>query len=348
MSRKVLNLFYLKGNEVVQLWRTLQILKLLEEQTNEKEGLTIYQIRELLQKQHNIEFDRVTISRDLKMLEEIGVKIFHFRGIDKKYRYYIEPRLTKQEARVILDALGSNKYLVDSVKQNLIKKILGLLPYSDRSHLKSLVDVQYNMPKNIDMLFNLEKVHEAIELHHKIQFKNGKYTENKRVEPTGEDYLVIPHKIYFQSNRYYLICDKEIKNRDGMCVYERRHIRIDRMIGISLKETYKKQNFIDSEMYKRQAFGMHEMSDLRNIKFSIHRSLLDAVIEEFGEGLRIEKDEARDNFLLIRVEIGINKALCRWILKQGSEIIIHGPQQLREQVATEIQKMMEYYKAPIV
>ncbi len=318
--------------------RLFMILQLLKEETDFNKTLTIKQIQDILSNYHRLEVDRNTLKRDIATLQAAGIDIVEHKIKNNTSTYYLKPSFTKEEMRMLLDSIASNRFIMDRNKNKLINRLLSLVSQNDRRFFKNTVEVDYCVPKNIDMEYNLSKAYEAIELNRKLSFRLGKYKLDKEIEILDKHYEVIPQKICYCNDRYYLVADYETG--------ETRHFRLDRLIGISMGENHKKKRHIDTKVYRR-CFDMFGEEVVVNVKMQISKNLLDSVIEHFGQNIRIQPVLNNKEEFIFYVEVSINRGLVRWILKQGAEVKVLYPVQLREKIETEIQKMLLNYQTPI-
>lgn len=316
--------------------RILLILNILKRKTNKTHGITISGIQDLLEREENIQVNRITVANDLDFLrEDLGYPIIKKSKAHNKAYYYLIPEFGNSEIRVLLDSLGANKFAANEDKKKLAQHILNFASEVDQKKLRNIVKTTTAAEEGQNIIYALEKIHEAIEDKRYITFEYGKYHLDKKMYPTGKSYKVVPQEIYYFDNRYYLIALKE---------GESRHFRIDRILGVCIGEYHCQTSCLDLTRYDLINFDMFGASEIEEVQLKVHNSLLDSAIERFGKAVNIKSEFANSEYFILTEELGITRGLVRWILKQGSSIQVIYPQKLKDKVIEEISKMAKLYE----
>ncbi|WP_069998570.1 helix-turn-helix transcriptional regulator [Cellulosilyticum sp. I15G10I2] len=314
--------------------RVLVVWEILRRKTDSTRQLTINEINNILQNEYNIYCDRNTLKRDIAVLEEAGVKIEELRCAHNTSCYYVRRTFKASEIRILLDSLGANKFVNDQIKHILTDKLGRLISERQRLSITSFVRIDPIVPKEIDMLTNLEKLHQAISQYKEVSFQYGRYDITKKIQFTRSSKQVIPKAIYFHNDRYYLIAYKEEALR---------HYRVDRMISVMLLQEHCYREIIDLKGYALRHFDMFSADEISLIKVRAKKQLMDSVIEKFGSEVSIRKDDLDHDKFIFHAYVGIGKGLVRWVLKQGKDMEVLEPSQLRECIKEEIVKMTKMY-----
>lgn len=208
----------------------------------------------------------------------------------------------------------------------------------DTDRLKSIIKINDCIDPNINLLENLKEIHMAITESASITFRYGRYNEKKQFTLKDKTYHVIPKEIIYQQNRYYLIGldqDEEKKVK---------YYRIDRMMSIELGKKYDDHTNIDLEKFDVRTFDMFTSEKTERVSLRVHKNLIDLMIERFGINVTMVPDFEHEDYVIVHQEMGRSEGLMRWLLNQGSMIEVLGPPDLREEVKTEIEKMLHYYE----
>ncbi len=308
--------------------RILHISEYLSRFTDGNKGVTLSQIRDYLMDQLGCEsVSTVTISRDIDQLIEMGMPIESHIGAHNTHYYYMTPsKFTVNEIRFIIDSISINKFLSASQKQTLFHKFEGLCSEADLRRLISHVSLADVAPPNLNLLQNLETVHDIIGERRKINFNYGKYNMEKQIVYYHKKRDLIPDKVVFTSNRFYLKCIDETTGKA-------RTYRIDRMENIISGERYvpyKKSVRVVPQ--QGVALDIYDVEKYEVVHFRIRRPLLDDFIEMFGEFATVVPDGSGDDseYIILRANVGISFGFYRWVMKFGSDVEILSPVYVRE------------------
>lgn len=315
--------------------RTYLVGKILKESTNSKEKITINNILEQLLDE-GIKVTRNTIKADIAALINVGYKIQEAKGEHNTSYYYIENDFSIEECRVILNAVNSNKFIKNDIKKSINSKILSNASYTDRVMLRNTIITDTLDTGSIDVIKNLSLIEEAISSKIIIDFIQVTRDINKKIKIKKNVKQFIPKNIYYFNDRYYLIgINKEEKIR---------HYRIDRMSQINLTVEYNNNLIINLNNLGNRNFDMFGADEIELVELKVHNSLIDSMIERFGDYAYIHKCLENENYFILKFETGINMGLIRWLLKQGSYIKVLYPQILIAKVQEELIKITNLYK----
>src|SRR5699024_2776355 len=216
------------GNE-----RLLALMKILEEETDEENQLSIKQLVEKLKMIFLDEqnFDTRALKRDIQALDDNGFEVIVNEGKFGKNLYSHQSRLFETyQLRLLSDAVLSARFITEADKQSILKKLKKL---TSKELAKSLPDtLVFNPASNIDynlIRFNIDKVHEAVSNNNVIEYQYGKYNIHKEftLNRDGEVYQTEPYALIWRNDYYYLIGKYLPRN-------EFRHYRLDRIRNIQV------------------------------------------------------------------------------------------------------------------
>lgn len=316
-------------------WRVIEVLKC---KTNDEEGISIKELKKYLQNYYGIQRTRNTLLQDIEAFREIGFNIIMESRKHNEYVYKLVDReFTYDEVRILVDSICINQFLSWKQKKEIIERFNTIISERDIKRLKSRIKINDCIDHQIDLLENINVLHQAVFDKRKIIFNYGKYNEQKEFVLNNKDYLVIPKEIVYEQNRYYLIGLAELEN------LKKKHYRVDRMRDIIMKERHDHKEKIDMSNFDIRTFDMFTNEEVEMIKMRVHKDLLNMIIERFGLQVSIRPDFEQKDKIIVHQEMGISPGLIRWILNQGSKMEIIEPQHLRIQIKEEIERMRKYY-----
>lgn len=315
--------------------RTVFLLEILKKKTNNKNKLTINELIDVLKSQgYNV--TRNTVKSDINSLIDAGYNIIETKCRSNTSCYYYESEFSVEECRIILDSLYSNKFIRNDYKRKIKEKILSNISYIDRAVLRNSVITETIDTGGIDVTRNLFVLHKAIIDRKIIEFINVTRDTDKRIIEKKKVECFIPKEVYYYNDRYYLIGFNENQ--------EIRHYRIDRLSKIISKEFHNNKEKIDLKDYGLINFDMFGAEKLERVELKVNKSLINSVIEKFGNRVDIHKCLEDEDYFIFSVLVGINRGLVRWILKQGAEAKVIYPEDLIEKLKVEIEKIQNLYK----
>ena len=89
---------------------------------------------------------------------------------------------TFNEIRFLVDSVSINKFLSNAQKQRLFRKFEVLRSESEVRKLVGRITLSEVAPPSLDLLDNLECVHQIIAEKRKIHFQYGKYNIHREIE----------------------------------------------------------------------------------------------------------------------------------------------------------------------
>lgn len=316
--------------------RIVYILEYLRCNTDEKHEVTIKDIRSALDGSTNLRgATALTIRRDLDRLGIMGYDIRTRSGAhNTTYFRLLGKKFTFNEIRFLVDSISINKFLSAQQKQDLIKKFEGMCSEAEVRQLISRISLNGRGAPTLDLLENLEKIHEIISGSQKIDFEYGKFDERKIMVYYSKKRDIIPVKVIYFEDYFYLKC----MNTETSQI---RTYRVDRMKNITGGE----KTTLKPELpkYDGIVLDMFEPDYYESVKLRVKRFLWNDMLEQFGDWASAYNDD--DNaYVIVKVKIGINDSFYRWVMKYGSNIEILAPQKVREIFRQKISEVFEIYR----
>lgn len=308
------------------------IYNILKRKASSKNALSLQNIKMYLQ-EYEVEASRNTIKSDINKLKDFGIRIKEEKGRSNKSIYYLEGIFEESEIRIILDSIHSNRFINNQIKKSIEEKLLMTKSYADRKKIRNLIRSRSIITGNIDVMHNIFLLNKAIEDKRYIKFNSVTRDTDKKFKIIATRENIIPIGVFYEDDRYYLICFNSDDNR--------RNYRVDRMASISLQQHYNKNISIDLDKYPIDNFSMFVSEEAENVEFLVKRVLINSIVEKFSDDARLYKYD--DEWFRMSTEVGISKGLIRWILKQGADIKVIYPEKVKNMIRDELKKLNDFY-----
>ena len=317
--------------------RIIYILDYLSSQTNEKKQVTLKEIQKHLESYEEIRTPSIlTIRRDIERLQTSGNDIRVTSGKhNTAYYYLVRKSFTFNEIRFIVDSVSINQFLSDHQKQNLIKKFEGLCSVDEVRQLISRISLRNQLRPSMDLLENLDRVHQIISENRKINFEYGKYDTRKQIHYYDKSREMIPCKVIYFNERFYLKCVDEITQHT-------RTYRIDRMRNIKKGETTDLRPILPEA--EGVVLDMFEPERYEHVRLRIKKFLLDDMMEQFRDSISVQEEPAYPDCVIVRVKVGISQGFYRWVMKYGADMEILFPESIREEFTQKLRKVTALYQ----
>lgn len=157
--------------------RILYVLDYLSRNTDAEKGATLKDIQAYLLNQTNAgSVSTLSIQRDIDQIDAMGYTVDIRKGAHNTSYYHMRDRgFTFNEIRFLVDSVSINKFLSNAQKQRLFRKFEVLRSESEVRKLVGRITLSEVAPPSLDLLDNLECVHQIIAEKRKIHFQYGKY-----------------------------------------------------------------------------------------------------------------------------------------------------------------------------
>ena len=142
-----------------QKLRTLYLMEILLERTDDEHMLNASELCTILDQEYGISTDRRTIYTEMEVLDKFGLDIQQKKG--KCPGYYIGARdFELPELKLLVDAVQSSKFITEKKSKELIQKLEKLCCKSDADMLSKYVFI-VNRPKteNETVYYNVDYIH---------------------------------------------------------------------------------------------------------------------------------------------------------------------------------------------
>ena len=312
---------------IQQKYRTLEILRILQEESDDKHPITTRDFCDRLGEK-GFSCDRRTLSEDIADLKKLGYKISEkYVGKQKGY-YYDDFPFSLEELKVLIDAVQASSFIPQKRSEVLMDKLAKLGGYHREEVLKGNM-VTFNTRKHKDekIMQNVEAINECISKHKKISFHYYDLDENKqkRLRKNRKRYIENPAALVYNDDNYYLVCYSD-KYQDKV-IY-----RVDRMYLIAKveEEVSAEIEMIKAELptYTKQAFRMFG-GKTEEVTLQFDRSILGQIYDQFGEETGVKA--IAEDLLETTVEVQISPTFWAWVIQYIPLLSITKPQSTKAQ-----------------
>ena len=314
------------------------ILEILEQYTDSDHPLTQMEIVDLLEKNYGVPCTRQTVKNNLMLLGEMGYEISMEGGI-----YLMSRQFENAELRMLIDSVLFSRTLSGKQAKRLIEKLTGL----GNKYFRAKVKHVCHLPKlihsdNKQVLLNLDVLNDAIEQGRKVRFTYNSYGKDFQLHPRRkEPYIVNPYQMVTNQGRYYLLCSYDTSNRLS-------HYRLDYMTKLEMLDEKVKPMDQMEDFVQGYSLPKHLEEHIYmfsgpsvQVKMRVRAVNMDALIDWFGKGFHIVKEDA-DGLI---VSVACNElAMKYWALQYGEHVEVLEPKSLREAICDAIDWMGSFYR----
>ncbi len=315
--------------------RILHILDYLSRSTNDKKSVSIRDIQHHLAAQYDLrDVSALTVRRDIDRLIASGYDVQVTHGAHNTAYYSLQTRsFTFNEIRFLVDSVSINKFLSDAQKQALIKKFEVLCSEDEVRQLISRITLNGQVAPSMNLLENLDRVHSIISERRKINFEYGKYETDRQVKYYKKRRDLIPCKVIYYNERFYLRC---MNAETGAA----RTYRIDRMRNITPAESFSRLPALPK--YDGAVLDVFEPESTETVTLRVRRFLLDDMLEQFGKYASYT-EKVGEEWVQIRARICISQGFFRWLMKYGTDVELIAPEPLRASLAEKLAEVLRFY-----
>lgn len=307
--------------------RLLYIGKMLQD-TDEANPLTNTEMMQILEDKYGITTHRTTIPSDIDLLIKSGMEIEIIKTKPKKYYLNDYARtFSLPELKMLVDAVASFKFITKKKSDELIEKIITLgTPSSVPSLKRNLWSEGRIKQENERIYFNIEAVNQAINDGKKISFQYFQYDVKKeqKLKHDGAPYKFSPYALVWNGDYYYAVGYSEKHGSIG-------NFRIDRIAKtprILDEDAVPMPDGFDIAEYTNGMFRMYN-SERTDVELICDNSLMDAVIDKFGTGIKTYANDMTS--FKLEVNVAINHVFFSWVFGFGGMVRIKAPEDVKNQ-----------------
>ncbi len=325
-----------------QKLKTLFLLKILYENTDENHGMTMGEIVGALA-EYGVQAERKSLYDDISLLRDVfGVDIIMQKGVGALY--YIGSReFELSEVKLLVDCVQSSQFITEKKSEKLIKKLETLTSRHNAGRLQRQVYISgRTKSENETIYYNIDKIQEAITANKKISFMYTTYTSAKKIKyrNDGKAYVVSPYALNMSEEKYYLI--SHYSKHEGLT-----HFRVDRMEDIRIVQEERVNikdisgEKFDLAEYSKRVFSMYG-GKTEYIRMRCDNSLISSVIDRFGSDVIIYPEDEKTFVASIRVEV--SPTFYSWLFTFGTKICVLEPENVIFDIRKTLADISEMYK----
>lgn len=303
-----------------QKLKLLYLMRMLQEETDSEQGLTMADILERLEAQ-GITAERKSIYRDIEALREFGVDVRTYQRAPVEYaveqRDFALPELT-----LLVDAVQSSRFLTQRKSDALVAGVKRLASKRQRKLLDKRVHVEGRIKmQNESVFYSVDRIQEALAKRRKLSFTYFKYDAAKKKVPQhgGGRYVETPVQLVYSDGYYYLVAYNE--KHDGFP-----HYRVDRMDDIEVLDEPACRNeriaTFDTEELEASAFGMYNGAAV-SATFLVTDEAMGAMIDRFGKD--VESVPAGEGTAHVYAQVMESPSFFGWLAQFGDRVLIEKP-----------------------
>lgn len=305
-------------------WQKIKLLKLIDllrQETDEEHPLTTMQICSHMEAM-DIPCDRRTLSKDIALLNEMGIEI-QWNWIGKEKGYFTEDRsFSVPEIKILIDAVQAASFITPTKTGELIDKIADLGGSNRASILKSnLVCFNTRKHTNESIYYNVDAIEQALQNQKKIIFRyfdlgaNGKKVHRR----DGHHYVVEPVALVFNEDNYYAVVYSSKHNSTA-------NYRVDRMDAVEVIDEPISEKALELRSsigeYTEQAIKMYGGNQTA-VVLEFNSKLAGAVYDRFGESTNMMP--AGDDKLVATIRVQLSPTFWGWLFQFGSQMRVISP-----------------------
>ena len=315
--------------------RPLYLAKILYEQTDEEHYLTTVQLINILEEKYGISAHRQTIKSEIELLRKFGIEIEEVKSVQNRYNI-CSREFENSELKLLIDAVESAKFITARKSKELVAKLSSLAGDYGAEKLKRNVCCEGRIKSDNERIYIIvDTINEAINEGKKISFPYFQYIVKKQhqLKHDGEAYVLSPLHLVWNGDFYYLVGvaeDNTIRN-----------FRVDRIAKcptILEENSSQAPEDFNIDDYINTTFRMFN-AEHTDVELLCDNDVIDSIIDRFGENIKIT-EAATENFK-ITVNVATSHIFYSWIFGFGGKVIILGPDAVREEYVSMLDKARE-------
>lgn len=305
--------------------RPLYLAKILYEQTDEEHFLTTAQLMQILEQRYGIKSHRQTIKADIELLKQFGLEIEEVKSTQNRYNLFGR-RFDIPELKLLIDAVGSAKFITASKSKELVDKLSTLAGEHARAKLKRNVSCEGRVKSENERIYLIvDAINEAINTNKKISFQYFQYDVRKqqKLKRDGKPYTITPLHLVWNGDYYYMVGVYDYKQRIGSFRVD----RIARRPDILEEDGTPAPAGFDINEHINTTFRMFSC-EREDVELICDNDVMDSIIDRFGEDVTTYANDMA-SFRAI-VNIAVSNVFYSWVFGFGGKVKIKAPENVKE------------------
>ena len=326
-----------KGNN--QKLKLLYLAKILMEETNDSNGLTLAEIASRL-KDHDINADRKTLYDDFEELRHFGIDVIAEQRGRNHYYHIGERPFELAELKLLVDSVQAAQFMTEKKSLALIRKLESLTnKYDARELHRQIYFSGITKAVNESIYYNVDIIHSAINQNVQIRFQYFNWNRKKEMilRHDGAFYQISPWALVWADEFYYLIGYDAISAKI-------KHYRVDKMLKLSATEEKRlgEEDFsaLDMASYSQRMFSMFAGKEQR-VTLEGDADLVGVIIDRFGTDVRL-LPVGTDGFKAY-IDVAVTDHFIGWIFSLSGRIRVTAPDDVVDMIRDRLRKLQEQY-----
>ncbi|MCC8106898.1 MAG: WYL domain-containing protein [Clostridiales bacterium] len=320
-------------------WQKIKLVKLVEllrQESDEQHPLTTVQICDYMTK-CDIPCDRRVVSRDVDILNELGIEVLE-TWVGKKKGYYVADRsFSTPELKILIDAVQAASFITEKKSVELIDKLANLGGTHSAEIIKgNMVCFNTRKHSNEHIYYNVGALEDAMQRKKKVIFLYFDIDINreKTYRREGHHYVVEPVALVYNEDNYYLVAYSE--RHDNTANY-----RIDRMECVEVIDEDISEKALDLRdevaQYTEQAFKMYG-GPMQTIVLEFDSKLIGVVYDRFGENVTMMP--SGENRVVATVNVQLSPTFWGWLFQFGKQMRVISPEGVVKEQRERIEELL--------
>lgn len=323
--------------------KTLRILQMLQQYSDEENPLSATDLIERLQKDYGIRCERKSIYADIKALQEVGFDVC--RTDYPRRGFYMAGRTFElAEVRMLMDAVQSAGFITPKKTEKLVQKLESLLSAGQAESLVRQVYCQSeNKCSNEEIYYIIDNLHQAICDGCKVKFAYKRRAVDPKNKKTFREkiFTVSPYALIWKDDHYYLVCNNE--KYDNLM-----NLRLDRMRRITplsqkarpVEEVSAYKGRFDTADYAAKMFNMFS-GETATVRLLCKLDTLEEMVDRFGTAIPIHAVDG-DHFETT-ISAAVSEGMVSWLMQYGGRVQVLEPQSLINSVRARAETVLSAY-----
>ncbi|MEG1726265.1 MAG: WYL domain-containing protein, partial [Anaerovoracaceae bacterium] len=312
------------------------LYKILNELSDEAHPISTVELIKLLNDRYGVQAHRVTISKDIGVLEQCGADIVTINTTQNKY--FIGSRLFElPELKLLIDAVESSKFITEKKSEELVKKLSSLASVNQAERLKrNLCTANRIKPGNEMIYYIVDAINEAINKKKKISFQYFEYDAKKeqKLKNDGKKYLFSPYTLAWNGDYYYMVGFSDKHNKIGAFRVDRIKSQPDIMDDDATLPPAD-FNIVD---FTKSVFDMYDSEHIV-VELRCDNSLMKTMIDRFGKDVSTKPYSISE--FKATVEVSASPTFYGWVFGFGGKIEILSPKNVRETYKEQVMQVLK-------
>jgi len=323
--------------------KTLMVLKLLEEYSDENHALSTTDLMEMLAEK-GIECERKSIYADVKALNETGYDIVSSKS-PKRGFFMGARKFELPEIRLLIDAVTSAGFITPKKTNSLVDKLKSLASVNQAKELNSQVYCERDSKcDNEEIYYVIDRLDEAINQNRQVKFvyRRRNFDKLTKKSYTSKTFKVSPYALIWKNDHYYLVCNNG--KYDNLI-----NLRLDRMRKIeNLKDCRRPVNEVseyhkvfDAADYSSKMFNMFS-GKTDSVTLLCSQDLREEIMDRFGNAVPLKAVDSK--YFITTFDAAVSDGLVSWIMQYGEGIEVVEPAYLIDMVKEKAFSILRAYQ----